>query len=442
MRRSAQALLTLLLVSSIALPALASPQPTPVCGTCGAGFELALEREDIDATVTASTAEVQVHDDGSATWRVTNQLANASTAAELEDDPTALREAVGYALQRGTVEGPFENVSARVENRTVVVTFRDRYATTETPGGIQILDYFHTRGYDSWPVLTADRISVVGPDGTVVTNDPPGATVSGRNATWTGNASAPTWDAPRVDSDAYVAFGERGAATPALTVLGIALATLPIVVDVVGSVHAPPLLLLGLVLAGSTAATRALGSRVGTRRVAVASVGLGAVALAWSVSVGSVFFGTEPSALAIGFGGAALAMGGLALASDRGRQPKQFAGAGVLALVFAAVVAVVTLPADYPTARAVEQAGRVILLLPLAVAPLLGAAITTGSTREAAGWWLLALVGFFLGELALVAPTQRPFGAVVFMLGAYALGAGLLALPFLLLGATAAEPTE
>ncbi|MEF8801905.1 MAG: hypothetical protein V5A38_06180 [Halolamina sp.] len=203
MRRSLLALCTLLLVSSIALPAIASPQPQPVCGPCGTGFENAADREDIELTVIESTATVQIHDDGSATWRVTNTLQNESSAASLRTHSKTLDTIVTYAIRRSSVDGPTENRSARVEGETVVLTFEDRDATTEVPGGVHVVDYLHSGGADSWSVLTADRFTVTGPEGTTVTTDPPGATVTGRNATWHGNGTAKMWDVRRLELDGY-----------------------------------------------------------------------------------------------------------------------------------------------------------------------------------------------------------------------------------------------
>ena len=430
MRRSALALVALLVLSSIALPALASPQPTPVCGPCGGGFEEAAAYHQFDVAVVHSTATVRVHRDGSATWRVENRLANESTARTLRERPDLLQQITERAITTSTLEGPTENLSARVENRTVVLTFEDPHATTRMPGGVHVVDYLHSRGYDSWYVLTADRLSVVGPEGTAVTNDPHGAEVRGRNATWHGNGSAPVWDAPTVTEDAYVTFAEPGPTAPAATTLATTLATLPIVVAVLGSYHLPALLLFGVVLLGVAVAVRRLCPRFTPALPAQALVGVGVIGLLWSLA-GMGLAGR----VAMGFAGVALATGGLSLARDD-VSPTTLGVAGLVGLVLGAVAVAVTLPGNYPSSRVWTLAGRTALLLPLVVAPALGAALRADRLRATAIPGLLALAAFLLGELVFLWPTERPFGAVILLLGGYALAAAALSAPFLLLGAT------
>lgn len=425
MRRSLLALTTLLLVSSIALPAFASPQPEPVCGACGGSFELAIEREDVDATVVQSTAVVRVHDDGSATWTVRNRLANESIADTLRNRSDALLTATRYANRRSVIEGPFTNTSARVENRTVVLTFEDRYATTEMPGGVHVLDYFHSGGFDSWYVLTANRFTIIGPVGTEVTNDPAGATVSGRNATWHGNASAPLWEAPRVEQDTYVAFAEPDAAATVLTTVAIALGTLPTVVDVLSTFHLPATILFGILLAGVTAISRPLASRFERPQLLAGVIGLAGVV----APLAFFLTGLGRTWMAVGFAAVSFAMGGLTLVRGHRVRPRELVGGGALAL--AGVALAVSLGAS------LWQLPESLRSLPLVVAPALGAAVAAGNRRRIALAWALALGAFFVVELVAISPTQRPFGAVVFLLAAYAVAAAALSLPFVLLGAAA-----
>lgn len=434
MRRSLLALCPLLVVGSIAFPAVASPQPSPVCGACGAGFEDAAAREDFDLTVVESTATIQVHDDGSATWWVTNRLQNGSAAASLRNKSQALDTIVTYSIRRSSVEGPIENQSARVDGKTVIITFEDRYATTEMPGGVHVLEYFHSRGYESWYVVTADRITVVGPPDTVVANEPQGATVRGRNATWTGNASAPLWDAPMVEQDAYVAFAEPGAAAPALTSLALALATLPIVVDVLVSIHLPPLLLFGLALAGITAVARFAEPRLdGPRGLAVVIGAAGVAALALLL----LSSGEGVRRMALGFGAVALAMAGVTLARDGHVQLRELVSAAALALAVVAVGAFLTVTNElFADARALDAMAETLRPLPLLVAPVLGATLVDGDRRGTVVAWALALAAFLTVELLMFSPSQRPFGLVVFLLGIYALVIAAISLPFVLLGAT------
>lgn len=432
MRWSALALCALLLVGAIALPAIASPQPTPVCGPCGGGFEEAATAEGHTVDVVHSTATVQIHDDGGATWTVRNRLQNESQADELRGREALMQAITNRAIERSTVEGPFENVSGRVENRTVVLTFEDPYATTRMPGAVQVVDYVHQRGYDTWPVLTADRFSVIGPDGTAVTNDPEGADVRGRNATWIGNGSADVWDAPTVTDDAYVTFAEPDPTAPAATTLAVTLATLPIVVAVVGSFHLPALLLFGLALAGSSVAARYVRPRVSTRRAAQTVGLLGVVALGWSL-VESTMDGW----VLLGFGGLAVAMAATVLAREEHPSAQGVSVVGCLALAATAVLLTFTAPVG--AVNPLRPFSSLLPLLPLVVAPVLGSALREGRRRRTAGAFGLVLAAFLAGTLSIVWPVTRPFGLVIFVLGGYALAAAVLSAPFLVLGATRDE---
>jgi hypothetical protein len=434
MRRSVLALLTLLVVGSIALPAVASPQPRPVCGPCGAGFEHAAEREEMDITVTESVAVVRVHDDGSATWRVTNTLENESSAAALANGSRVSDSVLEYAIRRSAVEGPFENVSLHAEGRQVVITFEDRYAITRMPGGVHVLDYFHAGGYDLWYVVTADRLTVLGPEGTVVTNDPAGASVQGRNATWQGNASATFWDAPRVGEDTYVTFAEPGPAASALTTLAIALATLPGVLEVLLSIHLLPLLVFGILLGGVAAGCLRLAPRAPDQRTiaGLAALGGGVAAVA-ALAVGASFTGT-----AAGFAAVTLPMAGLVFACEDVRSGELTAVAA-LGLALAAV-AMQLIASDAATAhRSILAFSGVFGSLPFAVAPVLGGCLATGQRRQSALLWGLAVASFLVVEILTVPPTDQPFGLVIFFLAIYAVGAAVLSAPFLLLGMAVAE---
>lgn len=429
MRRSALALCALLLIGSFTLPAVASPQPTPVCGPCGGGFEEAAADREHTVDVVHSTATVQIHRDSSATWTVRNRLKNESQAAQLRDQDIVLQAIANRAIALSTWSGPTENVSSRVENRTVVITFEDTDATTRMPGGVHVVDYFHQHGYDTWPVLTADRLSVVGPEETVVTNDPEAADVSGRNATWYGNGSAEVWDAPTVPDDAYVAFAEPGPTAPAATTLAIALATLPIVVSVVGSFHVPALLLFGLALAGSAAVARYTRPHISARRATRAVGLLGVVALGWSFLESNL-----EGSLLLGSGLLAVAMAVTTRVSEEEMSAGILSGAGVLGLAAAAVVLVVTIPER--SGSPLRTASALLLLLPFAVAPVLGRALRVDRLRRTAVAFASVLAAFFVGTLSIVPPLTHPFGVVIVILAGYALAAAALSLPFLLLGAS------
>lgn len=128
-----------------------------------------------------------------------------------------------------------------------------------------------------------------------------------------------------------------------------------------------------------------------------------------------------------GFAAVSLTMGGLTLARSQRVRPRELVGAGALAL---GVIAL-----GVSLGVALWQLPGTLRSLPLVVAPVLGAAVASGNRRRIAVAWALALVTFLLVELVAIPPTEQPFGAVVFLLAAYAVAAAALSLPFLLLGA-------
>ncbi len=437
--------LALLLVATLALPAaVASPQPTPVCGPCGAGLEQAAS-DDVETLrglrVTESRAVVRVHDDGTATWSVTVRVANESAVSYLRDHPEAVDRIVRDALRYGTVDGPFGNVSARLDGNTIHAQYRDAAgASRNLPGGVLLVEYLHSRGYDTWDVLTTDRLTIVGPPGTEVTNDPPGAQVEGRNATWEGNASAPLYDAPRVKEDAYVAYTSGGALAGAWTALGIALATAPIVLDVTMSALLPPLVLLSGLLGVAVVAARQVvdSPRVSPRSVATAVAGLGALVFALSLPGVESVLPLDGHRVGGGAGAVALVMGALARWRGADARVRELVAAGCLVLVGFAVTLALTLPGEYVTQAQAARLGvhEALWLLPLVAIPALGAAIGSRKRTLLAGGAVAA--AFVAALLTIVWPTQRPFGLVVVFFLAAAVAVAVGGFPLLVLGACVA----
>lgn len=441
MRRPAITLaLLLVLAGTLSVGATASPQPRPVCGVCGGGLVLAADETDTlrGLTVERSVATIQVHDDGSATWRVTTRIGNASAISHLNDDPDAVDRLVRDALGYGTVERPHRNISASIDGATIRVRFTDPDAARRMPGDVLIVEYLHARGYDTWPVIAADRLTIVGPAGTTVTNDPPGARVEGRTATWEGNASVPLYEAPRVERDAYVAFAAADGAAGLRTTLAIALATAPIVVGVLGSIHLPPLLLLALGLLAVIAIGRRVlrSSAVDTHReVAIGVAGLGGLAVV-TLALGAVLPLFEGNRWVLELGGLYLALGGIAYWRGARTRVRELVAAGLLVQVAVVLALAVTLPSEYTTQSEALRRGvhEAVRLLPLLAMPVLGAAAVGGDRRRTAGGLLVVLGAFVVAELSVVWPTQRPFGLVVVLFAAGAAGVVLLGSPLFLLG--------
>lgn len=441
MRSPAIALIVLLVVTTgLAASVTASPQPTPVCGVCGGGLVFGTAGTDAlrGLTVEESTATIRVHEDGSATWDVTNHVGNESAVSYLHEHPAALDRLVAEALEYSTVEGPFRNVSATIDGDRVHIRFEDPTAARRMPGGVMVVDYLHTRGYDSWPVVTADRLTIVGPAGTTVTNNPPGARVDGRNATWHGNASVPLYEAPSVERDAYVTFAEDGLGVGLWTTLDVALATAPIVVAVLTETHLAPLGLLGLGLLAITAVGRLVFRRwtlPDTRRVGLGVAGLGALAFV-PVVLGEVLPQLAGHRWVLELGVVYLTLGVVAYWRGSESQLGHAIAAGLLALVGIGLAHAFTLPGEYLTRAEALRSGlnAAILLLPVLAMLVLGATVADGNRRGVVGGILAVLGAFLLAELTIVWPTQRPFGLVVIVFLAGAAAVVLLGLPMVLLG--------
>lgn len=440
MRKTPLLFALLLVAGGLASGALASPQPTPVCGVCGGGLVVAADDSLDGLTVEKSVATVRVHRDGSATWHVTNRISNESALAYLEEHPEAADELAARALEYGTIDGPYENVSATVNGSTLRIRWTDADAARRMPGGVLVVEYFHTRGYDTWPVMTADRLSIVGPEGTTVTNGPPGADVDDRRATWTGNASTPVYDAPTVHEDAYVAFADGGLGATLFTTVDLALATAPIVVGVLGAVHLPPLLVLFLGLVGVVAAGRRLLDRPSLRSERAVALGVGALgALVVAVDLlGRAVPQFNAHRVVLELGVVYLAIGAMAYWRDDDARVRDVVAAGVLALVGIWVAVGLTLPGEYVTQSEAFNRGLrdAVRLSPVVATALLGAGVASGDRRESALGGLAVLVAFFAVELSMVWPTQRPFGLVVVFFVAGAVGAVVAGIPAFLLGGT------
>lgn len=423
-----------LLVALVAA-AGASPQPTPVCDYCG-GFESAANESGVDATVAGSTAVVDVHPNGSATWTIRNRLADGADA--FRENPDALDrtverlEADGRGLLRDAGEP-----AARIDGDTVVVTVRQSDVAARH-AGLLVVDLLHDRGYERWYVLNVDAFTVRGPPGTAVTNDPAAGSVDGRAVTWRGDAAGSPYDAPTLDGSPYVVFGPADAAgspaTTARTTAALALATLPVVLRGVRR-----LLLAQTVLFAAGAV--AVGSLVGRVRVPITrdrfAVGVAAVgAVAAVATLLRDGFGFTPNALFGLVPAIAYVLAGTAAwrTPERLRSPRRLAA---LAVAIAAVAAVVSLPfagRGDPLALAVRTG---VGTLPLVGFLPLGAAVAASDGVRR--WWLPVVAAFPLAVGTLVdladPPSGLAGGIAVFALLAAAIVVPLLGLPLALLGA-------
>lgn len=211
--------------------------PHPVCSACGGQFEEAAADHGLDVQVNHSTAAVDIHANGSATWTVTNQLVNESAVQELRTSPdrldaiatTATRPRIPYEQSRAWNEGAFRpdatHTTTQIDTSgTVTITFIDPSGAVRVPGGTLVVAYLHRDagdiGFIGTRVVTinADRFTIIGPPDTTVTNDPPGGpAVRGRRISWRGTVlnQAQRRGQERFTGleDIYVVFGPADGST-------------------------------------------------------------------------------------------------------------------------------------------------------------------------------------------------------------------------------------
>lgn len=450
------ALLTVLLIALSAFlpavtPAVASPQPDPVCGACGSSFEETAENHGVAVNVTHSTATVQMHENGSATWVVTNHV-NESAASRLSQNPDVLnriaREAAakGWGLPDVYEEGVVTFQTASIDDRTVRIQFQDPDAG-DRHAGVLVVDYLHSEGVRGGWILNADRFTLRGPPGTEVVNNPRAAIideytsadvapeVTEGNATWRGTA-AHEYGAAFYD-DVYIAYG--GPETSSLRVdAALTIATAPIWLDNVQAFVLPAVVIYGLLLAGVTAGTRwAAAVSLDANQVATAVTGIGLITVL--AAVGTKLL-TGPSSFA-GLGAIYLVTGGVALIRPRSLRSVR----GALTVAVISVLAVgsillglglVTRPFEYVAPTVLRG---MVFHLPLAVAPAFGLAVARADEHGTRRSTALAFVGA-LGSLALAGMVfvpfdSRPWGLILFFTVGGAILAALLGLPLAVLAA-------
>lgn len=137
-----------------------------------------------------------------------------------------------------------------------------------------------------------------------------------------------------------------------------------------------------------------------------------------------------------------LAIGGVAYWRGSETRLRDVLAAGLVALLGLVLALTIILPGEYVTHPEAVRRGvkEAIRLLPLLAMLVLGATVASGNRREILGGLLAVLGAFFVAELSVVWPSQRPFdlGVIVLFLGSAA-GVALLGIPLFLLGGTCTE---
>jgi hypothetical protein len=398
MRRVALLAALLLTATAVVIPATASPQPTPVCRYCGT-FDEAAADNGANVTLTESTVDVQVHANGSATWTVRNDL---DSAKPFRENPAALDATVRQLTDEGfgLPEEP-ARVQHRLDGETVVITVQTPDAA-ERRAGVLVVDLLHDEGREPWHVVNADRFTIHGPAGTVISNTPASGTVEDGRVTWTGESDE-TYQAPSLNGSPYVAFGpDDTTATELRTTAALALATLPITLSALRGFVVPQAIVFTAVIAGVGVGIDGRQSFIDSERLVVGLLVGAAIMLVAAVIGGrlspNVLLGVAPASVY-------LLAAGLLRADRPPGSPRRLAA---VALGVAAVVGLVAFL--FPWSGYVEPLPLAVrtALSTFALAALLpfGAAVVAGSRR----WWAVPPVAFVIAVVTLVDLTALPIG--------------------------------
>lgn len=428
----------LLLAVSVVGPALASPQPDVVCDVCGEQFEAGAADVGVNVTVTHSTADVRLYDNGTAVWTVRNDLTaeSADRLRESETTPSTVTVAAFETYPEGPVDEP-TSVETTLADRTVTVRYRDAAPVTRS-FGTYLVEYFDTNGYDYWFILNADRLSVVGPAGTTVTNQPSKATVHGRTVTWEGD-SGERYDGSGLYDGARIVYTPTDGSAPGLrTTAALWADTLPIYLGNLGSFVLPTTVVFsGLALAGLVAARRFGG------RFEPSTLGKGLAALGSLTAVAAVGIGATSGALNNASGWMALGIVVAVVGAAAARRPTWVETptraavtglGGVLVGVLAAVPVVLVAGSPGGGMGLAALARLAVLLFPVGLAPAAGLLVGIGTRRGLAMGWSVLVAAFALAGAVVVPVADRPFGLIILVMLAGAVLAAVALTPLATLG--------
>lgn len=252
---------------AVTAPAMASPAAIQVCNVCGEWFVDAAERNDVDLTLEKSTAHVRVFENGTMAWTVRNHVGPDRAVDHLRERPALAAEIARNAMYHDGRQIR-ANVSA---DGVVTIRYRLEDVAQETPGGALYVSYFRgDPGVYRYYGLGADRLTVVGPEGTLVAGGVAGARVDGRTVTFT------SFD---YHSDGpFVVFAPAGATVPALL---YAVAALDVVGWLVIRNVAFLLVLPGLITAALLRGTSAVVDVISTPDARTTGLAVAAIAAAF-----------------------------------------------------------------------------------------------------------------------------------------------------------------
>lgn len=289
-----------------------------------------------------STLAVQFYPNGTARWTARNRLP-PDVAVGLRDNTTLRQRILDRIEFEETPVGEPEQLTLRVENDTAIVSFVDPDGGSHRFGGVLFVTAHKATGhvdtpYDIWWSMNADRVTISGPPGWVVTQRPGGRLsdfrIVNETIVWQTPPGEPSEYHTIQPDEAYAFAPSAGVGAATFTTLhrvtgGIPAATVWLLVY--GSL--PAIVLLGgLVLVGRGVRWRLNRDRpVGLRWQSAGVCGLGLVASSASILYGPL----------VGAGLVYLFVGGcgyLIARADEPATPRLLGGVATLAVVLATTI--------------------------------------------------------------------------------------------------------
>ena len=192
--------------SVFGVPATASSPPTRICPVCTDYSSDDTWIDDGSPVPDESTVTVTAHRNGSATWVAELRWSDAEDAP---DDEDRVEGAVNDALWDSAYLHDISDVAVDLGAETATVRWRTSGVVAERFDH-HVLRPFHREGGGHRRALAADRLTIRGPEGTVVTNDPAAGTVADDGQSVTVRGPVPSsGDSHVVLEDFYVVFGDE-----------------------------------------------------------------------------------------------------------------------------------------------------------------------------------------------------------------------------------------
>ncbi len=383
----------------------------------------------MDVTVEESTATLDVAGNGSGRWTARLTL-TADSSERLAENRSQLDDIVDDALDS---RGETSDVSATLEDRTVVVTYVESDVATRMIGDTLLVDRFHSWGGP--PIrFNVDDFAVSGPDGTVVTNDPPGSSSPGDDAARWRAATDHERDEVAFSDDTLVAFGpDAGLGSRVAAAASIGLFVWPTLGKDLLLLATLPAATLLVGLRGLSVAGRFSDSSVSPAAVTAAAVGVGFVL--FSGTLVGLRVGLYAGDWSLGSLAAVLLVPSVAVVATDQFTPWRTVGVVAGATALAAVPAVASAPSRW--AGSVPVVLPAVTVLPLLLCFGLGRLWDEGGRLWTFLSFVLVATPFFVGfQFVPITGFGFLFVPILFVWSVVALVAGL---PFAILGRVVAR---